>query len=143
MIKKYLLARYADGGRGEIVDGVERYDCWGLTRTARVDLYGRRLLASRGGKCHHNLDMRTERYIAQAKDMQEIPRPVPGAIIAVLTRGGSLTHVALIVHDVNSTGFGLHALEMLESGARIVPLYRFLEDCGTRTVKFYDDKSLP
>lgn len=139
MIAKYLMASYRDGARGE--DG--EYDCWGMARAARVELYGRQLLDSRGGEYQHDPSGFTARYREQIAEMVEIEKPVPGAVVAVLKKKLICTHVALVVHDINQTGMGLHILDINPGrGARLFPLFRFLEENKLRTIKYYDDKSL-
>lgn len=141
MIRKYLTAIYKDGGRGELApDGRLLLDCWGLARAARVELYGRKLLASRGGEYQHDPEGFTERYKEQIAEMTELVEPVPGCVIAVLRKKKICTHVALCVHDINCTGLGLHVLEINPGkGVRLWPLYDFLKSCSMRTVRYYDD----
>lgn len=145
MINKYLTAVYKDGARGELTDdGRELHDCWSMARLARVELYGRQLLASRGGEYQHDPAGFTARYREQIAEMVEIPEPVPGCVVAVLRRKlGICTHVGLVVHDMNRTGQGLHVLEINPGqNARMIPLYRFIEANPLRVLKFYDDPSL-
>lgn len=144
MIEKYLTAVYKDGARGEITpDGRHLHDCWSLARTARVELYGRQLLGSRGGEYRYDPTGFTARYREQIAEMEEIPKPVPGCVIAVLRKKYICTHVALCVHDINRTGLGLHVLEINPGqNARLWPLYEFLEHNKMRTLKYYDDKGL-
>lgn len=133
---KYLLATYKDGARGEN----NNHDCWSLVRSARVDLYGKPLLASRGGEYRYNPRGLTERYREQISEMREISEPVPGAVVAVLHKKHICQHAALIVHDVNKTGLGLHVLEITSGGgARLCPLYQFHQENSAKTVKYYDD----
>lgn len=139
MIEYYLTAKYKDGARGE--NGF--YDCWGLAREARVTLYNRELLDSHGGEYQHDPAGFTREYKDQASTMVELAAPVAGAIIAVLRKKYICTHVALVIHDVNQTGLGLHVLEINPGqGVRIWPLRDFLKAHSLRTIKFYDDKSL-
>lgn len=139
MIAKYLMASYKDGARGE--DG--QYDCWGMARAARVELYGRQLLDSRGGEYQHDPAGFTARYREQIAEMVEVENPVPGAVVAVLKKQRICMHVALVAHDINGTGMGLHILDINPGrGARLIPLFRFLEEHKLRTIKYYDDKSL-
>lgn len=146
MIEKYLNAIYKDGARGELADdGREMHDCWSLARSARVELYGRKLLSSRGGEYQHDPQGFTERYKEQvAEEMQEIQQPIAGCVVAVLRkRSGICTHVGLVVHDINKTGQGLHVLEINPGqNARLIPLYRFREAYPLRELKYYDDQSL-
>lgn len=147
MIKKYLNAIYKDGARGELgEDGRLLLDCWGMTRLARVELYGRKLLSSRGGEYQHDPQGFTEQYKEQvATEMQEIQEPVAGCFVAVLRkRSGMCTHVGLVVHDINKTGQGLHVLEINPNqNAKLIPLYRFREAYPLRELKFYDDTGIP
>lgn len=139
MIKKYLTAVYKDGARGE--DGF--YDCWGMVREARVELYGRKLLPSRGGEYQYDPQGFTKHYDEQKSEMVEITEPVPGSVIAVLRKKYICTHVALVLHDLHNTGTGLQVLEINpKQGPRLWPLYRFLEANKIRTIKYYDDKSI-
>ena len=146
MIKKYLNAIYKDGARGEISTcGREMHDCWSMARSARVELYGRKLLSSRGGEYQHDPQGFTDRYKEQvAAEMQEIQHPVAGCVVAVLRRrSGICTHVGLVVHDINKTGQGLHVLEINPNqNARLIPLYRFVESYPLRELKFYDDTGI-
>lgn len=144
MIERYLTAVYKDGARGEVVDGQLLYDCWGLARAARVELYGRKLLASRAGEYLHDPEGFTAHYREQAAEMIEIPEPVPGCVVAVLRRrSGHCMHVGLVVHDINQTGLGLHVLEINPGqNARLLPIYRFREIHKLRVLKFYDDPDL-
>ena len=139
IITKYLVAKYKYGARGE--GGC--YDCFGLARVARVELYGRQMMSSRGGEHVRDLRGFTACYYAQIEKMIEIKNPVPGAVLAVLKKGKICMHVALVVHDINNTGLGLHVLDInLGRGACLIPLFRFLEERRLRTIKYYDDKSL-
>lgn len=140
VIEKYLTARYKDGARGE--DG--QFDCWGMCRAARVELYGRQLLDSRGGEYQHDPKGFTERYREQIAEMTEVESASPGVVVAVLRKKIICTHVALVVHDINNSGMGLHILDINpKRGPRLFPLFRFLEENKLRTIKYYDDKSLP
>lgn len=141
MITKYLLAKYRDGARGEIEDGQVLYDCWGLARAARVELYGRKLLPSRGGEYQYDPVGFTRQYQKQASEMAEIESPVAGAIIAVLRRyTGVCMHVGLVVHDINNTGHGLHVLEINpQKNVILASLYRFKAAHALRVFKIYDD----
>lgn len=145
MITKYLNAVYKDGARGEPAeDGRLLSDCWGLARLARVELYGRKLLDSRGGEYQHDPQGFTEHFKQQSSKMVELNQPVAGCVVAVLRRrSGICTHVGLVTHDINSTGQGLHVLEINPSqNARLIPLYRFREAYPLRELKFYDDTGL-
>lgn len=144
-LAEYLRCVYKDGARGETDDtGRTLYDCWGLARAARVALYGRKLLASRGGEYRYDPDGFTRRYREQIAEMVEIPEPVPGCVVAVIRkRSGVCHHVGLVMHDINFTGQGLQVLEINpDQNARLVPLYRFREAFPLREFRYYDDPEL-
>lgn len=90
MIKKYLNATYEDGARGPA-----RYDCWGLVRAVRHELFGLPLLPSFGAVRNTMPAAFTRAYEEQAALMEEC-RPEPGAIAAVF-RGRIVIHVAVII----------------------------------------------
>ena len=141
-LAEYLRSTYKDGARGETDDaGRTLYDCWGLARAARVSLYGRKLLASRGGEYRFDPSGFTNQYREQIAEMTEIAEPVPGCVVAVLRRRlGVCLHVGLVMHDINRTGQGLQVLEINPvQNARLVPLYRFREAYPLRDFKYYDD----
>lgn len=145
MISKYMNAVYKDGARGEIIDGVRYFDCWGMTRSARVELYGRKLMGAYAGEYRYDPDGFNCHYMnAVAREAVEIEEPVPGAVVAVVRRRSGLCgHVGLVVHDIYRTGQGLHVLEINPNqNARILPLYRFREANQLRALKFYDDPCL-
>lgn len=129
---KYLKARYKDGARGE--DGF--YDCWGLVRAARHELFNRPLLPSYGGEYQRDPAGFTKHYNNQAQRMREIESPCPGAVVAVL-RGKICIHVALVVEDNRVIEINP------KTQARAIPLSRFKSDYAHRTIKYYDDQNLP
>lgn len=132
---KYLKSTYVDGGRGE----GGGYDCWGLARAARHELYGRALLPERPGPHRLSVVDFQKNYQEQIKYLNKIETPVPGCMIAVLS-GRLCAHVALVVDDVQRSGLGLHVLETNpESGAELQPLSRFKRKYSNRTLHFYDD----
>lgn len=109
-----------------------------------MELYGRQMLDSRGGDYQYDPVGITARYRQQISEMVEVEKPAPGVVVAVLKKRKICMHVALVVHDINGTGMGLHILEINSGrGARLFPLFRFLEENKLRTIKYYDDKSLP
>lgn len=145
MISRYLTAVYKDGARGEPSEcGNELHDCWSLARSARVALYGRKMLSSRGGEYQNDPEGFTAHYREQIAEMTEMQEPVAGCVVAVLRkRLGICTHVGLVVHDINRTGQGLHVLEINpHQNARMIPLYRFRESYPLRVLKFYDDTGI-
>lgn len=91
---QYLTARYVDGGRG---DG--QYDCWGLSRAVRHDVYGKSLLPEYAGCSRHTpiaLARGAESEIATA--LQQIDNPVPGCMVGVFA-SGICVHVAVAIGD--------------------------------------------
>ena len=129
MIERYLSYSYRADARGE--DGF--IDCWGLTRLARNELYGKTLLPSYGwaslaaGSMH-------EAYQEQARSMRQCERR-EGAIVAVLRRGACV-HVALMVGDNQ-------VLEIKRAGqrARLTPWREFVRQYPQPhwDIRFYDD----
>ena len=133
---KYMTARYKDGARGETENGVLLYDCWGLARAARHELYGKPLLASRAGEYLHDKRGMTRHYSEQASEMKETFNPDAGSVIAVLSHSGLCVHVAMLAADDK-------VLEMTpKSGVRLIPLRRFLAENSHRVIKFYDDPDI-
>lgn len=136
---RYMTAQYKDGGRGE----GNQFDCWGLTRAARHELYGRELLPERPGQHRLNVADFHKNFTEQAEQLQETTDPEPGVIVAIL-KGRLCEHVALIVADVQRTGLGLHVLETNPRGGVLLqPLSRFIKSNRHRIIKFYDDQNLP
>lgn len=145
MISKYLAARYKDGARGDVTrDGRLLLDCWGLVRMARVELYARKLLSSRGGEYRFDPAGFTRNFNEQSAKMRLVAEPVAGAVIAVMRKKYICEHVALVVHDINRSGLGLHVLEINpDQNTKLWPLYRFLQANELRTILYYDDQDLP
>lgn len=132
-IMAFLSAPYRDGARGK--DGC--YDCWGMTRSARSALYGLPLLPE-FSTIDRTSPMAFNKWYGKIAERSKVCQPKPGSVAAVMS-GKLCTHVALVTHDVNSTGLGLHVLETNPNiGAQFVPLQRFLENHYNRTVIFYE-----
>lgn len=133
MIERYLSYQYKADARG---DG-GFIDCWGLTRLARHELYGKPLLPSHGHASLAAGTMHTA-YEQQAQTMRQCERG-EGVIVAVLRRGICM-HVALMVGDNR-------VLEIKRHGqrARLTPWREFLRQYPTPTweIRFYDDQDLP
>ncbi|HAR44681.1 MAG TPA: hypothetical protein DCS05_00505 [Nitrospiraceae bacterium] len=81
---------YEDGARGPA-----KYDCWGLARTIRHEVYGLPLLPSHGHVRHTMLREFNRCYQVTADTMQECA-PEVGAVAAVF-RGPICVHVAVVV----------------------------------------------
>jgi len=90
-VNAYLFARYVDGARGE--GGA--FDCWGLAREVRHEIYGKRLLPSWGHIRNTMPRAFTDAYTEQAKELEECP-PEPGALAMVFT-GRLMLHVGVVV----------------------------------------------
>ncbi|MBF0675597.1 hypothetical protein [Pseudomonas sp.] len=89
-IDRYLRATYRDGARGP-----DEYDCWGLARAVRHEVYGCRLLPSWGHVRHDMPREFTRAYRNESAAMQECA-PEPGAIAAVF-RGQIVVHVGVVI----------------------------------------------
>lgn len=114
MFDRYLDATYEDGARGPA-----RFDCWGLVRAVRHEVFGLPLMPS-WGYVRNTMPMEFTRAVNQEADAMERCEPEVGAI-ACIWRGDICIHVALIV-EVDGR---LHGLEMKPTGATIKPLRRF------------------
>lgn len=130
MFDEYLNATYEDGGRGPA-----RFDCWGMTRLVRHEVYGLPLLPS-WGYVRSNMPKEFTRAVNLEASAMERCEPEVGAI-ACVWRGDICIHVALIV-EVEGR---LHSLEMKASGATIKPLRRFQDQY--LKVSYHRDRILP
>jgi hypothetical protein len=130
MLGTYLNASYEDGGRGPA-----RYDCWGIARAVRHEVYGMPLLPSWGYVRNTNPREFTQAVIEGAAAMERC-EPEIGAI-ACVWRGSICIHVAVIV-EVDGR---LHGMEMKPSGATIKPLRRFQDQY--LKVSYHRDRILP
>lgn len=129
MIDRYLSTVYVKGARGP-----HEFDCYGLVRSARHEIFGKGMLPACGGidpydkrrltdACHEVIDFCR---------LAEV-RPRPGAI-ATAWRGSLCVHVGLVV-QVDSL------LMVLETDAPTGPCItsrRIFESRYRRTV-YYDD----
>lgn len=95
MIDPYLASHWRDGARGEREGGVRLFDCWGLVRSVRHELFGRPLLPSYGHIRRTMPREFTEAYQREAVWLSPC-EPRPGAIASVF-RGGCCIHVAVVV----------------------------------------------
>lgn len=90
MIERYLETRYKDGGRGP-----DEYDCHGLVRAVRHELFGKPLLPSYGAISPQ--DKRSMTRIAAAEAAALAPcGPQPGAVAICFQRQLCL-HVGIVV----------------------------------------------
>lgn len=123
---KYLGATYKDGGRGPV-----EYDCWGLVRDARSELFGKPLLPSYGSIPATQKAALTQAAKREAKAFHR-SKAEPGAIVTCW-RGQLCLHVALIV---NVDG-RIMALEIDEKGPRLSSVRR-LESQFQKVIYFND-----
>lgn len=114
MFDQYLDATYEDGARGPA-----RFDCWGLVRAVRHEVFGLPLMPS-WGYVRNTMPREFTRAVNQEAGAMERCEPEVGAI-ACVWRCDICIHVALIV-EVDGR---LHGLEMKPAGATIKPLRRF------------------
>lgn len=91
MIHHYLNSRYCRYGRGP-----DAYDCWGLVREARAELFGKPLLASYGEIGGQMAREMTEAVNDTIQQHLKPCKPAPGAI-AMGWRGRLCVHVGIVV----------------------------------------------
>ncbi|GHC19538.1 hypothetical protein [Aidingimonas halophila] len=100
MLQPYLDSAYLDGGRGDVVSGQRQYDCYGLTRAIRHEVYGLPLLPSYGGISADDKRGLTEACRHEAGAFTPGKKWSPGAIATVWKKHGDeplCTHVAVCV----------------------------------------------
>ena len=132
-MNRYLQTRYVRGGRGPV-----EYDCWGLVRIARLELFGRRLLpilseAKPGNPRAITNAVRT----VSADGFAELSKPRVGAI-ATAWRASLCVHVGLVVEADGR-------MMILETDAPTGPCLTPIKTFTARytRVLFYDDQDLP
>lgn len=128
-VNDYLLSEYEDGARGP-----DKYDCWGLVRDVRVNLFDLPLLPSWG-----LVDPNNKRQVTDAWHHTEavfsLSGPTPGALAAVF-HGSLLLHVGIVVNADK----GISVLDTLpDRGPAITRLADYIEQYD---VRFYRDKAL-
>ena len=133
MIDRFLKTHYVRGGRGP-----SGYDCWGILRDARRELFGRpELPMLRDAKPG---DLRSITRAVESVSQMEGFRPVdyrPGAI-ATAWMASLCVHVGLVV-EVDGRILILETDE--PTGPCLTAINRF-QSRFTRVV-FYDDQDLP
>lgn len=131
MIATYLKTRYVRGGRGPV-----DFDCWGLVRAARTDLFGRPLLPLLSGAVPGNLRAITKAHadVYAMHGFREVTAR-PGAI-AEGWAASLCVHVGLVV-EVDGRMLILETDH--PGGACLTPINRF-KTRFTR-VLFFDDQS--
>lgn len=95
MITEYLRSIYRDGGRGEIENGRRAYDCWGLVRAVRHEVFGLTLLPSYGAISADNKRELT-RLTAKESAAFMVSEPAPAAI-ATVWRTGLCQHLGVCI----------------------------------------------
>lgn len=95
MFDQYLASHWRYGARGEKENGVEYYDCWGLVRAVRHELFGKPLLPSYDHIRRTDAREFTHAYAQEAAQLKPC-NPTDGAIASAF-RGGICTHVAVVV----------------------------------------------
>lgn len=130
MIQRYLKTSYQRGGRGPVA-----YDCFGIVRAVRHEVFGKSVLPSFGNICPQDKRNLTAACIdvRDAKGFHPVQQPVPGAI-ATAWRASLCVHVGICV-EVDGR---LWVLETDEpAGPALIALDRF-EDRYTKVI-YYDD----
>lgn len=129
MINDYLLTRYKPGGRGPDV-----FDCWGLVRAAKVELFGGAQLPACASTLPGNIAGLTREvdHVTTACALREV-EAIPGSI-ATAWRGKLCVHVGLVV-DADGSRWILET--DVESGPCLTRIAKF-EQRYTR-VAYYAD----
>lgn len=96
MIDEYRKCRYREGGRGEVEGGTRYFDCWGLARAVRHEVFGFPLLPSYGSIMPSNVRGMTRAVNEEAPSLRKIDAPEPGAI-ALTWNGGICKHIGVCV----------------------------------------------
>lgn len=130
MIEKYMRAPYREGARGPIA-----FDCWGLCRALRHDLFGLPWLPTLGAVGKGKVRENTKAYHLLRGSMEECA-PEPGAIAAVL-RGTALLHVGTVIRSEGR----LKVLDTNPGGARIQSTGEF--EAAYPRVVYYRDRVFP
>ena len=114
-IERYLHYKYKQCARGE--DGY--IDCWGLTRLARHELYGKPLLPSFAGAKYDQKAVINSAVVQETSKAERVPHRRDGAVVLVV-RFGLCIHTALVCGD--------HVLEIKRAGqkARLTPWREFV-----------------
>src|SRR5690625_5280862 len=129
MINKYLFTRYKKYGRGP-----DEFDCWGIVRTARAELFGKDLLPS-----YADIDPQDKRALTVACEQERVDHvfnespPAAGAI-ATAWRARVCVHVGLVV-EADGRVWVLDADG--ETGACLTRIDQVAE--GYPQVLYYDD----
>lgn len=128
MIQHYLKTAYRRYGRGP-----EVFDCWGLVRDARVQMFGKSLLASYGDVGGQKAREMTAAVNDTIQHHLKPSGPVPGAI-AMGWRGRLCVHVGIVVEADGRRW-------VLETDEPTGPVLTRIRDFEFRFLKvtYYDD----
>lgn len=118
-LNDYFGSAYLDGGRGEVINGVARHDCWSIVRSVRHEVYGLPLLPS-WGHVRSTAPREFTRAAHECTDALVRCQPCVGAV-ACVWRGQICVHVFVVV-EVDGR---LHGMEMTTAGIFIKPLRAF------------------
>lgn len=136
MMQQYLQSRFQDGGRGEAVAGHRRWDCWGITRSARHELLGLPLLPSYGAIAAADKRALT-RAAREVMAAGFVPVPARPGAIATCWRHGLCQHVGLVIARDGRLG-------VLDTSSSQGPRWRDLAAFELNHLKviYYDDRDL-
>lgn len=129
MLQKYLSSTYKIGGRGPL-----EYDCWGMTREARVTLFDKPWFPD---FLHIDDDTRVQAMTRESMrvvrmcDLKECA-PRAGAV-ATAWRGRLCIHIGIVI-DVDGS---LLILETDRPGPKLTNLHVF--ERRYTAVQYYDD----
>ena len=129
MIDKYLKTTYQRRGRGP-----DEYDCWGLTRTVRHEVFGKSLLPSFGSICPADKLKLTDACIETRKTGGFKPVTASPGAIATAWRASVCVHVGICVL-VDGRMWVLETDE--PAGPALISVPRF-ESRYTKVI-YYDD----
>ena len=127
MISKYLKTTYERRARGP-----GKYDCWGIVRAVRHEVFGKSLLPSFGAICPQDKKGLTDACVSVRQDFDQVS--ARAGAIATAWRASLCVHVGICVEGDGR----LWVLETDEpSGPALVPVNTF-ESRYTKVV-YYDD----
>lgn len=121
-LHRYLSTRYLAGARGPV-----EFDCWGLTRLAKAELFGGPMLPECADAKPGLIPVITREVarVAQQHGMRAAERPEPGHV-ATAWHGRVCVHVGLVVRSQDGM------LKILETDAPTGP-------CLTR-IKHFEER---
>lgn len=131
-VDRYLRTRYVPGGRGP-----DEFDCWGLVRDARQQLFGLPLLPSYGAITPDDKAGLTRACTDTVLQYLEPCKPARAAI-ATAWRARLCVHVGLVVQADGR----LWVLETDTPGGPCLTPLRLFENRYLRVI-YYADKSFP